>query len=268
VVALLLDWKFVPTLSRLFVSFAAAAGAAAFAFATIGCSTLYTAPTTAVPTNSQFNTALVAPSGSTISTFHLSATTTVGVTLVSVISNATGQVLLPTMQLLLGTPTSATTCSPVSSKVVTPALASQIQVSLNAGTYCVQVQDISLGEPGLVTVRVNTSSAAPTNISTPTNIDFFSSTVGPQGSATHQVHIFFNGAATLTLVSAGASATVGVGFGTWDGQACHFIVTLTATASANALYSTAVDPGDYCIRVSDVGQLTAPILFTLDTLHP
>jgi hypothetical protein len=192
----------------------------------------------------------------------------VGITLVSVVSNATGQVLSPTMQLFLGTPTSATTCSPVSSKGVTPALTSQIQASLNAGAYCVEVQDLGLGEPGIVTVRVNTSSTAPTNVSTPARVDIFSSTVGPRGSATHQLAIFYNGATTLTLVSAGASVTVGVSYGAWDGQACRLFATLTATASQNPLIATVVDPGSYCIRVYDVGQLTAPILFTLDTLHP
>jgi hypothetical protein len=268
VAALLLNWKFMFRSSRFVVPFAAAAGAVGLAFAALGCNALYTAPTTAVPTNSQFSTALVAPGGSTVSTFNLSATTTVGITLVSVVSSATGQALSPTMQLLLGTPTGATTCSPVSSKVVTPALASQIQSSLSAGAYCVQVLDSGLGEPGIVTVRVNTSSAAPTNISTPARFDIFSSTVGAHGSATHEMAIFFNGATTLTLASAGASVTVGVSFGAWDGQACRFISTLTATASANPLISTVVDPGNYCIRVYDVGLLTAPILFTLDTLHP
>jgi hypothetical protein len=268
VVALLLNWKFVPSRTRFVVSFAGAAGAIAMGLVATGCNSLYTAPTTAVPTTSQFSTALVAPGGSTVSTFNLSTTTTVGITLVSVVSNATGQVLAPTMQLVLGTPTSATTCSPVTAKGVTPALAAQIQTSLSAGAYCVEVLDLGLSEPGIVSVRINSSNAAPTNISTPTNVDLFSSTVGPRGSATHQLAVFFNGATTLTLASAGAAVTVGVSYGAWDGQTCRFFATLNAAASANPLLSTAVDPGNYCIRVFDVGQLTAPILFTLDTVHP
>ena len=156
----------------------------------------------------------------------------------------------------------------MASKGVTPALTAQIQASLTAGAYCVQVRDISLSEPGIVSVRINTSSTAPTSISTPASVDIFSSTVGPQGSATHQLAVFYNGATTLTLVSAGAAVTVGVSYGAWDGQTCRFFATLTAAASANPLLSAVVDPGSYCIRVFDVGQLSAPILFTLDTLHP
>jgi hypothetical protein len=221
-----------------------------------------------VATNSQFNTAVVPLGGSTVSTFTLSATTTVGVTLVSAISNITGNVLQPTMELILGTPTSSTACVPVSAKVVMPALAAQIQSSLAAGTYCVEVLDQGLVEPGIISVRVNTSSTAPTNVVTAASLDVFASTVGVQGSATHQLAIFYNGTASLTLLSAGASATIGLGFGAWDGQVCRVNSAVTTTASANPLISAVVDPGNYCVRVYDVGQLTAPILFTLDTLHP
>ena len=268
VLALLLDLKAVPRSSRLALQLATAAGAVVLSFAAIGCNSLYTAPTTAVPTTSQFFTTVVPLGGSTVSTFSLSATTTVGVTLVGVISNVTGNVLEPAMQLVVGTPTGPTTCSPVSAKAVTPALVAQIQQSLGAGMYCVQVQDAGLVEPGIVTVRVNTSSTTPTNIATPASLDVFSSTVGIQGSATHQMAVFFNGTTTVTLVSAGASSTIGLGFGAWDGQACRLNTALITAASANPLISVPVDPGNYCLRVFDVGQLTAPILFTLDTVHP
>jgi hypothetical protein len=268
VLALLLNWNFVPKISRFVLSVAAAAGAPVFAFMAAGCSSLYTAPTAVVPTTSQFNTSVVPLGGSTISTFTLSATTTVGVTLVSVISNVTGNVLEPTMNLVLGTPIGTTTCRAVAGTAVIPALAAQIQQSLAAGTYCVQVFDAGLVEPGIVTVRVNTSSTAPTNIPSPANTDIFSSTLGPQGSATHQLALFYNGTATLTLVSAGAATAIGVGLGAWDGQVCRLNAAATTIASLNPLFQVPVDPGNYCVRVWDVGQLTAPILFTVDTLHP
>jgi hypothetical protein len=265
----LLDWVAVPRCFRFFVSLASVAGALSLSVASIGCNSLVTSPTVAVPTTSQFNTTLIAPGGSSISTFTLTTTMTVGVTLVSVISNVDGSVLLPTMSLSLGTLTNATTCSPLlAPRAVMPALAAQIQQSEPAGTYCVVVQDAGLGEPGVTTVRINMSSTAPTNIPTPESIDVFSSTVGPQGSAVHQVPILYNGMTSLTLVSAGASATIGMGFGAWDGQVCRLNSTVVAQANANPLIAATVDPGNYCIRVYDVGQLTSPILFTIDTIHP
>ena len=263
--ALLLNWNFVPRSSFFIVPLAAAG---AVALAAIGCTALYTAPTAFVPTTSQFNTALVPIGGSVISTFTLSATTTVGVTLVSVISSVTGNVLQPTMNLVLGTPMGAATCKPVAGKTVTPALAAQIQQSLGAGAYCVQVFDQGLVEPGIVSVRINMSSTAPTNNPTPFNTDIFSSTLGAQGSATHQLALFYNGTATLTLVSAGAAATIGVGFGAWDGQVCRLNAAATTAVTGNPLFAVPVDPGNYCIRAFDMGQLTAPILFTIDTVHP
>ncbi len=235
----------------------------------MGCNSLVTSPTVAVPTTSQFNTALIAPGGSSISTFTLTTAMTVGVTLVSIVSNIDGSVLLPTMNVSVGTLTNPSTCSPLSaSRSVMPALAAQVQLSATSGTYCVQVQDAGLGEVGVVTVRVNMSSTPPTNISTPASLDVFASTLGPLGSATHQVPIFYNGVSSLTLVSAGASATIGMAFGAWDGQVCRLNSTVVAQANANPLIVATVDPGNYCIRVYDVGQLTSPILFTIETLHP
>lgn len=266
---LLLDWVAVPRCFRFFVSLASVAGALSLAVGSIGCNSLVTSPTVAVPTTSQFNTALIAPGGSSLSTFTLTTTMTVGVTLVSVISNADGSVLLPTMTLSVGTLTNPTTCTPLAApRTVTPALAAQVQLSATPGTYCVFVQDAGLGEPGITTVRINLSSTAPTNIATPGNIDVFSSTVGPQGSAVHQIPIFYNGVTSLTLVSAGASATIGMGFGAWDGQVCRLNSSVVSQANGNPLIVATVDPGNYCIRVSDVGQLTSPILFTIDTIHP
>ena len=254
---------------RFFVSRASVAGALSLAVASIGCNSLVTSPTVAVPTTSQFNTALIAPGGSSISTFSLTTTMTIGVTLVSVISNIDGSVLLPTMNLSVGTLTNPSTCSPLSApKSVIPALAAQVQLTSPPGTYCVFVQDAGLGEPGITTVRINLSSTAPTNDPTPANIDVFSSTVGAQGSAVHQIPIHYNGMTSLTLVSAGASATIGMGFGAWDGQVCRLNSTVVVQANTNPLIVATVDPGNYCIRVYDVGQLTSPILFTIDTIYP
>jgi hypothetical protein len=245
----------------------AACGAALILIAATGCSGVLT-PTAAVHTDSQFSTAVLAPGGSNMTTFTLTATTIVGVDLVAVTSSATGQVLTPAMSLVLGTPSGATTCTPLTTKSVTPALVAQIQQSLQAGTYCAGVTDTGLAEPGVTTVRINTSTSAPVNIPNPTNIDVYSSIVGASGSATHQLAIAFNGSTNIAFVSASSAASIGVAFGVWDGQACRLSQALTTPATGTTIMAFTTDPGNYCIRVFDVGQLTAPMLFTIDTTIP
>jgi hypothetical protein len=245
----------------------AAAGAVALLAGSLGCNALGTLPSS-VQTNAQYNTFVLAPGGSGITTFTLTSTTTVGIALVSVVSNATGNPLSPSMTLTLGAPATSTTCAPTVSQNATPGFVAQIQKSLPAGTYCVGVQDAGLGETGVTTIRINTSNGNPINDPTPTIIDVFASTVGPRGSATHQLPIAFNGQTSISLVSAGTSNTLGLAFGAWDGTVCRFSTILSVTATGVPSIVTNVDPGNYCIKVFDLGSLTATILFTIDTLHP
>lgn len=263
---MLLDWMPVSRFRHPIAPLAPVAAAVLIAASAAGCSSILT-PTAHTATNSQFSTAVLAPGGSNMATFDLTAATYVGVDLVSVTSNASGQILAPTMTLVLGTP-SGTTCTPLTTKAVTPALVAQIQQTLQAGSYCASVTDTSLGEPGVTTLRINTSSAAPVNIPNPTTIDVYSSVVGASGSATHQIPIAFNGVANVAFLSASQAASVGVAFGVWDGQACRLSETVTTQATGTTIMAFNTDPGNYCIRVFDVGQLTSPMLFTIDTTIP
>ena len=265
--AMLLDWMPVYRFRRVLAS---PAPLAALVLCTLsaaaGCSGILT-PTNGVQTNSQFSTAVLAPGGTNMTTFTLTASTFVGVDLVTVASNATGNILAPTMTLVLGTP-SGTTCSPLTTKSVTPSLVAQIQQTLQAGSYCASVTDTGLGEPGVTTLRINTSTSAPANIANPTAIDVYSSQVGASGSATHQIPIAFNGVTNIAFASASTTAAVGVAFGVWDGQVCRLSETVTTAATGTTIMATNTDPGNYCIRVFDVGQLKVPMLFTIDTTIP
>jgi hypothetical protein len=260
-----LDWKAVPRPFRPVVSRAAAAGAVALLAASLGCSAL--TPTTAVTTNAQYNTFVLAPGGSAVTTVTLTSTTTVGIALVSVVSSATGNPLNPSMTLTLGAPATSTTCTATNSQNTAPGFVAQIQTSLPAGTYCVGVHDTGLSETGAATIRINMSNGNPTNDPTPAAVDVFASTVGPSGSATHEIPIAFNGATSITLVSAGTTNSLGLAFGAWDGSVCRFSTIVNVAPGATPI-ATNVDPGNYCIKVFDIGTLTATILFTIDTLHP
>lgn len=262
---MLLDLRAVSRFRRLSAS-AAPAAAALILVASTACDNALT-PTNGVHTDSQFSTAVLAPGGSNMTTFTLAASTFVGVDLVSVTSNATGAILGPTMTLVLGTP-SGTTCTPTTTKSATPQLVAQIQQSLRPGTYCVSVTDTNLTEPGVTTIRINTSNSAPVNIPNPTTVDVYSSVVGVNGTATHQIPIAFNGTTNIAFISASSTASIGVTFGVWDGQVCRFSETVTTPATGTTIMAMNTDPGNYCIRVFDVGQISAPMLFTLDATIP
>jgi hypothetical protein len=225
-------------------------------------------PTPGVPTTSQYATALVTPGGATSSTFTVTGSQVIGVTLVSAVSNATGVPLSPTLSLTLGTQTSATTCTPLTAVPAAPALTAHIQQTLTSGTYCAAVSGIGLSESAVITVRINTSAKSPTTTATPTAVDPFTSTIGPKGLATHEVTIAFNGTTTVVLLGTSNNATVNVGFGAWDGLVCRLTSLAPFAPSTNATFTGTVDPGQYCVAVSDAGGLTAPILFTLSTVHP
>lgn len=210
----------------------------------------------------------MSPGGSSMTTVTLGSQMVVGLALVSVVDNASGQPVTPTMALELGTPTGTTSCSPTASVSIAPGLVAQIQKTLSPGTYCVVVQDAGLTAPAVVSVRINTSNVAPVNVPNPTSVDVFASAIGEQGSATHQLPIAFNGAVTVTMLAAGTANALGLALGAWDGQVCRLNTVVDTTATGSPAISTTVDPGNYCLRVFDLGNLTASILFTVDTTHP
>jgi hypothetical protein len=226
-------------------------------------------PTPGVPTTAQFATALVTPGGSSSTTFTVTGSQVIGIALVSVVGNVSGAVLSPTLNLTIGTQTSATTCTPLSTRPVTPQLTANVQQTLSSGTYCVAVSGIGLSEASVITVRINTSAQAPTTTANPTAIDTFTSTIGPKGVANHELTLAFNGLTSVELLSTGVfGGALGVGFGAWDGLVCRLNTQGPFSSGTDPIISVTVDPGTYCIQVTDAGGLTAPIFFTIATTHP
>ena len=78
------------------------------------------------------------------------------------------------------------------------------------------------------------------------------------------------GTATVTLTTVGSSATQKVGFGIGIpdtlGVGCLFMRSLETAAGGQI--STAVDFGTYCVRVYDLGTLTATTGITVTIIRP
>jgi hypothetical protein len=235
------------------------------------CGTSTTTPTpvlTPVASTAQFFSTLVTPGATTVSTFAVSATSTVGVTLASVVVTGTGQPILPLMHLSLGTPGAGNSCTPTTTQSMPPALTAQIQTSLAAGTYCVAVTDFGgIGSPATVTVRVAVSDGTP-QVGTVTLTDVLTSVVTQHGVDTHEVVAGFGGPATINLATAGdGTVALGVSFGVWDGSTCRVNTTTTTVAGVDPQLTPTIDAGAYCLQIFDPGTLTAPTSFTITTSH-
>jgi hypothetical protein len=242
-----------------------------FAGAGWGCGNKPTSPSV-VPdtTGTLLFSGDLAPGGSAFNPLTVTGALTVKVTLASVTSAATGEPLAPVLALGFGVSVaSPTSCTPTTTQNIGPALTAQIAAGASAGFYCVNLADPgSLTEPVKFTVRiVETTVAATTGTATP---ETFGSALAVGGVSTHTVTAAKAGTITVQLQNAGPDPAmiVELGLGIWDGTACQLTTTVNTASGAAAQITSAVDAGSYCVRVKDIGKLTAAIGFIVLITHP
>jgi hypothetical protein len=124
----------------------------------------------------------------------------------------------------------------------------------------------------LAIVAVACDSDTPTTPTTePTEVtETFTSIVQRNGTTTRSFSTEAQGLITVTLTSLGQDAAqVGLGLGLSDtvtGQCLPTFSVITSTYLGRAI-SVKADPGQYCIVVSDVGELTNQSSFAVDVRH-
>ena len=96
----------------------------------------------------------------------------------------------------------------------------------------------------------------------------FAGSIGINGAATH---IFTTGdagqaGATLTALSPDSAAVVSFAMGVWNGSYCAITLAKDDATQGSILGAAAV-VGTFCIRISDVGRLTAPTDYTIVLTH-
>ena len=94
----------------------------------------------------------------------------------------------------------------------------------------------------------------------PTQIsETFAGTVTVNGAFSHTFVVARAGqvVAQLTALSPDDTVTIGVALGTWNGTACQLIIANDAAKLSAVVVGTATAPGNLCVRLSDVGQLSA-----------
>jgi hypothetical protein len=88
------------------------------------------------------------------------------------------------------------------------------------------------------------------------------------GAATHQfvVQRAGNVTATLTSLSPDSAAVISLALGTWNGQVCQILLANDAATTNTTVIGTA-SAGNFCVRLSDVGRLTAPTEYAVTVRH-
>ena len=108
-----------------------------------------------------------------------------------------------------------------------------------------------------------------TPVETPIQVtETFQGTINPNGAATHLFGTERAGQATATLTSLSpdGAAIVSFGFGTWNGQYCSLTLVKDDSTTGQNFIGTATT-GSFCVRISDVGRLTAPTDYVITVNH-
>lgn len=100
--------------------------------------------------------------------------------------------------------------------------------------------------------------------------DTFNGSLTPNGAATFTFTVAAAGnvTATLTTLQPNATTAIGLSLGTWSGVACQEVLSKDDAVQGSSIIGAVSTPTTICVRVRDVGKLTAPLTFTLTVLHP
>ena len=104
----------------------------------------------------------------------------------------------------------------------------------------------------------------------PTITENFPGTLNPFGTNFHPFTVNQVGGLKVTINSVVPSAAIGVAIGTPSPAtgSCIPITGLTAVGGPDAqLSGTTTIPGNYCVAVSDVGNLVEAVNYTITVLH-
>jgi len=107
---------------------------------------------------------------------------------------------------------------------------------------------------------------APVEISEP-----LTGTLTINGAVTHPFVVQRAGTVVAQIVTLApdSTAVISLSLGTWNGQVCQIILANDAATSGalGVVTGTASTAGNFCVRVSDVGRLTAPTDYEIIVRH-
>ena len=125
----------------------------------------------------------------------------------------------------------------------------------------------------VVTAACGNNNTTPTTPTTPTGptTSIFASRLTPGGAVSRSFGTSTNGTVTVMLTNAaGPSTVVGLGIGvpTTGLAKCALSTAINTASGSTPQISAAVDSGQYCVTVYDLGTLTSPIDFSVTLVYP
>ena len=115
------------------------------------------------------------------------------------------------------------------------------------------------------------ASQAATAAPTPTPItENFSGAIDKNGAVTFTFTVAAPGTITASITSLAPIVTLAVGMsiGTWDGTVCSASLSNDNARVSDQLTGNTAVTGSYCIRVYDVGNITATEQVAITVIHP
>lgn len=112
--------------------------------------------------------------------------------------------------------------------------------------------------------------APPTAPEPPAQInETFEGTINLLGADMHVFTTEQTGQATATInsLSPDSAARVTFMFGTWNGNYCTVTFVTDEATTATTFIGNASGPGAFCVRISDIGKLTAPTTYSITVSH-
>ena len=111
----------------------------------------------------------------------------------------------------------------------------------------------------------------PTNPGAPlTFTETFTGSLNTNGGSTSPFTATTGGTitATLTTVAPDATVVVGLSLGTWTGSACQVVIANDSAIQGAIISGTVTSAASLCVRVYDVGKVTAPVNYTITVVRP
>lgn len=123
------------------------------------------------------------------------------------------------------------------------------------------------------TSPTTTDTTTTATAASPAYFEDFSGAVGVSSSAFYSFTVTQYGTVNVTLASMGGTyvpptVTMGLGIGVPEAEGCPATTTINTAPGAGPHLSGTYQPGVYCVRINDVGNLYAAGTFVVSIAYP